>query len=177
MAIIFAVAAGRPVAAGIPPAGGAASESQMVLEHWNAIGHKLLAMAQDFPEDKFDYRPVAGVRTFAEQLLHAAGSMYFFTYPANGQNTTPDENPSRATYKSKAEVVAYIRKAVEDGAAAIKAKGDKGMGEVINYPGSKQQIRIADLAYDLIEHSGEHYGQLVVYYRVSGSVPPESRKK
>jgi len=33
------------------------------------------------------------------------------------------------------------------------------------------------LAYGLIEHSGEHYGQLVVYYRANGLVPPESRKK
>ena len=34
-----------------------------------------------------------------------------------------------------------------------------------------------DLAYGLIEHSGEHYGQLVVYYRVAGMVPPESRPR
>jgi hypothetical protein len=34
-----------------------------------------------------------------------------------------------------------------------------------------------DMAYGFIEHSGEHYGQLVVYYRLSGLVPPESRPK
>ena len=34
-----------------------------------------------------------------------------------------------------------------------------------------------DLAYGLIEHSGEHYGQIVVYYRLNGLVPPESRPK
>jgi hypothetical protein len=38
-------------------------------------------------------------------------------------------------------------------------------------------MQIVDLAYAAIEHSGEHYGQLVVYYRVSGMVPPESRPK
>jgi hypothetical protein len=38
-------------------------------------------------------------------------------------------------------------------------------------------IRQDDLAYALIEHSGEHYGQLVVYYRINGMVPPESRLK
>jgi hypothetical protein len=42
---------------------------------------------------------------------------------------------------------------------------------------SKQQMRVSDLAYGLTEHSGEHYGQLVVYYRVAGLVPPESRPK
>jgi hypothetical protein len=42
---------------------------------------------------------------------------------------------------------------------------------------SHDVVPLADLAYGLIEHSGEHYGQLVVYYRVAGLVPPESRPK
>jgi hypothetical protein len=73
--------------------------------------------------------------------------------------------------------VAFVKKAVEDGAAVIKSKGDKGMSELITDPESKQQTQISDLAYGLTEHSGEHYGQLVVYYRLSGLVPPESRPK
>ena len=73
--------------------------------------------------------------------------------------------------------MAFVKKEVEDGAAAIKAKGDKGMADLIADPESKQQMHVSDLAYGLIEHSGEHYGQLVVYYRLSGLVPPESRPK
>ena len=42
---------------------------------------------------------------------------------------------------------------------------------------SGQLLQLSDLAYELIEHSGEHYGQLVVYYRIAGLVPPESRSK
>ena len=79
--------------------------------------------------------------------------------------------------KTKAQVVAFVKKCVEDGAAAIKAKGDKGLGEWVTDPDSKQQMQVSDLAYGLIEHSGEHYGQLVVYYRLAGLVPPESRPK
>ena len=40
-----------------------------------------------------------------------------------------------------------------------------------------QKARVLDIANGLIEHSGEHYGQLVVYYRLAGLVPPESRPK
>jgi hypothetical protein len=58
----------------------------------------------------------------------------------------------------------------------IKAKGDQGMNESVA-DGGPQMIRLYDLAYGLIEHSGEHYGQLVVYYRINGIVPPESRPK
>ena len=74
-------------------------------------------------------------------------------------------------------MVAFVKKSFADGAAAIEAKGDKGMSVLIVDPFSNQQTRIRDFAYGLIEHSGEIYGQLTVYYRVAGLVPPESRPK
>jgi uncharacterized damage-inducible protein DinB len=154
------------------------SSSQIVLAQWNEIGRKLIAMADDFPEVKYDFKPTPAVRSFAEQLLHVAGSMEYFTAPVQGKTPAREmENPPRTTYKTKADVVAFVKKEVEDGAAAIKAKGDKGMADSITDPDSKQQMHVSDLAYGIIEHSGEHYGQLVVYYRLSGLVPPESRPK
>jgi hypothetical protein len=51
------------------------------------------------------------------------------------------------------------------------------MADLITDPDSNQQVRVSDMAYGFIEHSGEHYGQLAVYYRVAGLVPPESRPK
>ena len=152
------------------------SSSQIVLAQWNEIGRKLIAMADDFPETKYDFKPTPPMRSFAEQLLHVAGSMEYFTGPVTGK-PVGSEDPPRANYKTKADVVAFVKKEVEDGAAAIKAKGDKGMADLIADPETKQQIHVSDLAYGLIEHSGEHYGQLVVYYRLSGLVPPESRPK
>jgi uncharacterized damage-inducible protein DinB len=150
--------------------------SQAVLEAWNDIGRKLVAMAEDFPEDKYDFKPTPAQRTFADQLLHAATGAYYFTAPATGQKA-PAGDAKREQYKTKADVVAFLKKSVADGAAAIKAKGDKGMNDAVEDPDSHQMSRIVDLAYGLIEHSGEHYGQLVVYYRLSGLVPPESRPK
>lgn len=155
----------------------APSSSQAVLAQWNEIGRKLTAMAEDFPEDKYNFKPTPAQRTFAEQLLHAAGSMYYFTDPAQGQKPRYSDDPKGDNFKSKAQIVAFVKKCVEDGAALIKSKGDKGMSELVTDPESKQQTPVADLAYGLMEHSGEHYGQLVVYYRVAGLVPPESRPK
>src|SRR5437764_4513569 len=56
-------------------------EVKVVLDSWNEIGRKLTAMAEDFPEDKYDFKPTPAQRSFAEQLLQAAGSCYFFTNP------------------------------------------------------------------------------------------------
>ncbi len=155
----------------------ALSPSQAVLDSWNDIGRKLIAMAEDFPEDKYDFKPTPAQRSFAEQLLHATGANYFFTNLALGQKLPAEEDPKRDQYKTKAEVVAFVKKSFADGAAAIKTKGDKGMSDLVVDPDSHQQVRISDMAYGFIEHSGEHYGQLAVYYRIAGLVPPESRPK
>ena len=155
----------------------ASSPSQAVLETWNDVGRKLIAMAEDFPEDKYDLKPTPAQRSFAEQLLHAAGANYFFTNLALGQKPPAEEDPKRDQYKTKADIVAFVKKSFADGAAAIKAKGDKGMNDLLVDPFAHQQMRVYDLAYGFIEHCGEHYGQLVVYYRVAGLVPPESRPK
>jgi uncharacterized damage-inducible protein DinB len=151
-------------------------ELKVVLDSWNEVGRKLIAMAEDFPEDKYDFKPTPAQRSFAEQLLHAAGSCYYFTNPVMGKKPPAAEDPKRDQYKSKADIVAFVKKAFADGAAAIQSKGEKGLTTEVVYF-DHQKARVLDIANGLIEHSGEHYGQLVVYYRLAGLVPPESRPK
>lgn len=151
-------------------------ELKVVLDSWNEVGRKLIAMAEDFPEDKYDFKPTPAQRSFAEQLLHAAGANYFFTNPVMGKEPPAAEDPKRDQYKSKADIVAFVKKSFADGAAAIQSKGEKGLTTEVVYF-AHQKARVLDMAYGLIEHSGEHYGQLVVYYRLAGLVPPESRPK
>ncbi len=151
-------------------------ELKVVLDSWNEIGRKLTAMAEDFPEDKYDFKPTPEQRSFAEQLLHAAGSCYYFTNPVMGLKPPAAEDPKRDQYKSKADIVAFVKKSFADGATALQSKGEKGLTtEVFYFP--QQKSRVLDIANGIIEHSGEHYGQLVVYYRLAGLVPPESRPK
>jgi uncharacterized damage-inducible protein DinB len=159
-----------------PPPKPPVSQSQYLLDTWNDVGRKLIAMAEDFPEDKYDFKPNPVQRSFAEQLLHAAGGNYFFINPANGM-PAPTGDPKRADYKTKAAVVAFVKKSFADGADLIKSKGDGGLNDLYVDPFSNQQIRFFEGAWGFIEHGGEHYGQLVVYYRVAGLVPPESRPK
>jgi uncharacterized damage-inducible protein DinB len=151
-------------------------ELKVVLDSWNEIGRKLTAMAEDFPEDKYDFKPTPAQRSFAEQLLHAAGSSYYFTNPVMGKKPPAAEDPKRDQYKSKEDIVAFVKKAFADGAAAIQSKGEKGLTTEVVYF-DHQKGRVLDIANGLIEHSGEHYGQLVVYYRLAGLVPPDSRPK
>ena len=150
--------------------------SQALLESWNDIGRKLTDMASDFPEDKYDYKPTPAQRSFSEQILHAAGANYYFINAATGQ-AQPTGDPSRKQYKTKADVVAFVKKSFADGAELIKKKGDEGLDDPVADPFGSKQYRFADMAWGFVEHDGEHYGQLVGYYRLNGIVPPESRPK
>ena len=154
----------------------ALSASAKLLEQWNDIGRRLIAIAEDLPQDKYDYKPNPDSRSFIAQLLHASASMYYFTDVARGNKPRFDDDPKRDELKTKVDVVAFVKQCVKDGADFIKAKGEMGLYESVN-DGSSRPIRLGDLAYGVIEHSGEHYGQLVVYYRINGMVPPESRPK
>src|SRR5260370_3366160 len=102
-------------------------ELKVVLDSWNEIGGKLTAMAEDFPEDKYDFKPTPAQRSFAEQLLHAAGSCYYFTNPAMGLKPPAGEDPKRDQYKSKADLVAFVKKSFSDGATAIPSKCETRM--------------------------------------------------
>jgi len=159
------------------PPGPAPDMTNSVLEQWNDIGRKLVAMAEDFPDDKYtSFKPAPESRSFKANIVHAAGSMYYFTDVVNGKKPRYPDEYAGDDLKTKADVVAFAKKCVADGADAIKAKGDKGLNESYDW-GGKHLYHGYDMAYGIIEHSGEHYGQLVVYYRANGLVPPESRPK
>ncbi len=102
--------------------------------------------------------------------------MYYFTDVAQGKKQRYEDDPKRDDLRTKAEVLAFVKQCVKDGGDLIKARGDNGLNESVK-DGSSRRLRLGDLAYDVVEQSGEHYGQLVVYYRINGMVPPESRPK
>ena len=155
------------------------SRTDETLAMWNAIGNKLIAMAQDFPEDKYDFKVQKDERTFALNLLHAAALDFVLIRRISGSNVGPDfgegDNPSRDQFKTKADVVKFVQEAVADGAKVIQQQGDAGLDNTTKFFGNRLAHNSYIWAF-AIEHSGEHYGQLVVYYRANNLVPPDSRR-
>jgi uncharacterized damage-inducible protein DinB len=159
------------------------SRADETLEWWNQIGKKLIAMAKDFPEDKYDFKLQKDERTFARNLLHVAAIDYLLIGKVTGSKVGPDfgtdiENPSREVYKTKADVVKLLENAVGEGAAEIKKQGDAGLDKTstFGWETGTHVVRNSYIWISGIEHSSEHFGQLVVYYRANNLVPPESRQ-
>jgi len=161
------------------PPSPARSRSDEMLDRWNDIGNKLVAMAKDFPEDKYDFKVQKDERTFALNLLHAAALDFVLIRRVSGSNVGPDfgegDNPTRDQFRTKADVVRFVQEAVADGAQVIQQQGDTGLDNTTKFFGNRMAHNSTIWTF-AIEHSGEHYGQLVVYYRANNLVPPDSRR-
>src|SRR5438309_8198181 len=109
----------------------ARSRSDEMLDRWNDIGNKLVAMAKDFPEDKYDFKLQKDQRTFALNLLHVAALDFVLIRRISGSNIGPNfgegDNPTRDAFKTKADVVKFVQEAVADGAKVIQQQGDAGL--------------------------------------------------
>src|SRR6266849_1217511 len=118
----------------------ALSRSEEILDRWNDIGNKLVAMAQDFPEDKYDFKLQKDERTFALNLLHAAALDFVLIRRISGSNVGPDfgegDNPTRDVFKTKADVVKFVQEAVAAGAKVIQQQGDAGLDNTSKFLGN-----------------------------------------
>jgi hypothetical protein len=131
--------------------------------HFRSVHHRLLEMAKDFPEDKYDFRLKPEMRTFGALLVHVASGTIYAAKAGHGQKVNWDELDPK-DYKNKAAVVALMERAVADAEATLKGVPDEAFAKTV------------EPWLEVTEHSAEHYGLLVAYYRANGLVPPESRK-
>ena len=165
----------RPVESPKP----AVSPSQELLFQWYGLFRKVTTMAEDFPQDKYDFKAQKDERTFGQNLIHLAAALFINMSAMNGAPTRQfeDEDSLRKQYKTKEEIVKFVWQAAKSGEQLIKTQGDTGLTKEYKNPWSNDMVHGTYLWRQMLEHTGEHYGLLVVYYRVNGMVPPESRPK
>lgn len=138
--------------------------SAKLIDRWEHVCQKLVALAEEIPEIKFEYRPVDEVRTFADVLRHVAFWNRYVADSARGRkgDDTANELP-RDGYSTKTRIVDALKRSAADAADALK-----------DIP-SGLSPEVAEMVVTFIEHNCEHYGQLVVYARLNQIVPPASR--
>jgi uncharacterized damage-inducible protein DinB len=136
----------------------------VLLTRWSEIGDKMIKLAEEFPENKYDARPVPDIRSFADQLRHVAFWNKYVQKTLRREEADGQANElPAASYPTKTKIVQVLRTTFDDVAKEFATmNGSAGSAD-------------ADTMVSFIEHSGEHYGQLVMYARLSGMVPPASR--
>lgn len=145
------------------------------------VENDVVSLAEAMPPDRYDFHPTqgefSGVRTFGEQVKHLA-TMIFMTAAIVLEEKSPhgpgtnDNGPDDVT--GKTQIVGYLKASI---AYARRAMGSlteqNALDPLRTYFGSQPRTEVAA---GVIYHSYDHYGQMVVYARMNGIVPPSSRQ-
>jgi len=150
--------------------------------------YEVRSAAEAMPEDKYIYRPAEGkfknekpefgpaeVRTFAEQVKHVACANFGFAAELDGAKPPQGcdkGGPSPAS--SKKELLIYLRDSYSAIRKSLGAMTQKNMFDPIEGPYAGPNTRLG-LASVVIWHNADHYGQMLLYLRLNGIVPPASR--
>ena len=145
---------------------------------WKSVEQDFTSLAEAMPEDKWSFKPTQGefkdVRTFAEQVKHVACANEAWAKQMGGEKPPArcdlgGPNPA----KTKAEILAYLH---DSFALADKAIADTTADNLLHLnPGPYWGPNRLSALTALVWHISDHYGQLVVYLRMNGVVPPASR--
>jgi uncharacterized damage-inducible protein DinB len=145
------------------------------------IEREVVSAAEAMPEAKFNFAPTQGefkgVRDFLAQVKHVAGVSYMVCSAISGQQAPEgragEDGP--AAIKSKSEAVSYLKDAF---AYCNKAYGTLDANtalQPVKAPfGTSSRLALASFNNS---HCMDHYGQMVVYLRMNGIVPPASRPR
>jgi hypothetical protein len=153
-----------------------------LLKDWRAQKATMLQIADAMPEDKFAFKATPGQRTYREQILHVAGANIFLIKFLGGRAPAPPISPEtdRATFglkaQSKAEVLDALSRSYDYGEAVLKDLNDAAMVSAVKGPAYLGDLTRAKLVYYTMGHALDIYGQMVVYLRLNGIVPPASRR-
>ena len=168
-------------AAPLPPQTTQTALAAELLKDWSAQQSTLRQLANAMPEDKFAYKTTANQRSYGEQVMHAALINVELLKAIGGKATAPTF--TETSVKTKADMVKALSDSYEYGIALLKEQTDATLAGKVRAPtfvgtgagamflGPSSRLRIF---YFLMNHSMDIYGQMVVYARLNGVVPPAS---
>jgi uncharacterized damage-inducible protein DinB len=136
--------------------------------------------AEAMPEDKYSFAPTngdfKGVRTFAQQVKHVAAANYMFGSTILGQKPPVDLGSENGpdSIKSKADILKFLNDSFAYLEKALASVTDKNALDQIDSPFGMKGARMSFATFSTA-HPFDHYGQMVVYLRMNGIVPPASR--
>jgi len=154
----------------------------MVLDHTvQNLEKEFVPAAEAMPEDKFGFAPTngefKGVRTFAQQIKHVAAVNYELAAAILEEKPPAEigDEAGPASITTKAEIMKYLRDSFEYVHKALATINETNVVETVKSPFGEGKVSRLGLASAVASHGYDHYGQMVVYLRMNGIVPPASR--
>jgi uncharacterized damage-inducible protein DinB len=154
------------------PAGGqTASLRAELLKDWTELKPVMMAIATAMPADKFTYKSTPAQRDYGQQIMHVAtGNMMYLRF-LGGTAAAPAFNRNATT---NADVLQALAASFDVGEALLREQTDQSMLQIVQtnqFLGPSSKARVV---YFLLGHTWDIYGQMAVYLRLNGIVPPRS---
>jgi uncharacterized damage-inducible protein DinB len=134
---------------------------------------EILDVAEVMPAEKYGYKPTPEVSSFGDQLVHVAGVTQRFIDTAKGTKT--EAAPHGAM--TKPEVIALLKKTFQSAQEMITPLTDAQLLEPVKFPFGDRTVTRATFWQGPLYQIRNHHGQLVVYLRMNGIVPPTSARR
>lgn len=138
-----------------------------MLPRWETSKKYTLAFLEKMPEGHYGFRPVPEINTFAEQAMHIGEGNHLLASAVRG---VPKPQQQRAGMTHSA-LIAFVASSFDYGSATFNALSDAAASESVTFFG--QKILKRELCFRMLDHVAHHRGQMVIYLRLKGIVPPE----
>jgi len=143
---------------------------------------EFVSAAEAMPEDKYSFAPTSGefkgVRTFAQQVKHVAAVNYMIGAAILEEKPPVDVGGESGpdSIKSKADILKFLKESFAYAHKAVATINDANALKPIKSPFGEGTTTRLGMATIIVGHCFDHYGQIAVYLRMNGIVPPASRQ-
>ena len=134
---------------------------------------EILDIAEVMPAEKYGYKPTPEVSSFGDQLVHVAGITQRFIDSAKGAKTDAAHHGAMA----KPEVIGLLKKAFQSAQEMITPLTDAQLLEPVKFPFGDRTVTRATFWQGPLYQIRNHHGQLIVYLRMNGIVPPTTARR
>jgi uncharacterized damage-inducible protein DinB len=158
------------------PAAGTQGQSSVLKDltnDWTRQKTSMMAIADAMPEDKFSYKTTPPQRDFGAQVMHIALVNVQLLKILKGNAPAPTFTPT--SVKTKADMLRALSDSYDYGTALLHEQSDATIIQTIQAPAFLGPSTRARIFWSLLSHSMDIYGQMAVYLRMNGVIPPASR--
>jgi uncharacterized damage-inducible protein DinB len=140
-----------------------------------SVRRNLAEAAAAMPDAEYSFKPTPEVRSFGQIIGHVINANYFFCAQAKGEKSPGTRDYEKVT--DKAALVKALNDALAYCDGAYDGTTDANFTTLVSVaaPSKEQTPRGMILMFNTT-HDEEHYGNLVVYIRLKGHVPPSTAR-
>lgn len=133
----------------------------------------MVKISNEMPAEKFGFKPTPPQRSYGEQILHVASANVTWTKTLGGKPSAPAIDMKST---SKTEIIKALEASFDYASAVLSEQPPDALLQQVKMPWSGELESRLHVGYSIVSHAWDIYGQMAVYLRLNGHVPPASQR-